>query len=66
MYASCRKEQCAEWAHGKNNPLKIQRNLGVFFKEGPENGPWGTLNIFGRNRESFAALLVSITQYSKQ
>ena len=66
MYASCTKEQCAKWVHGKDYLLKIHRHLGVFFKKGPKNGPWGTLNIFGRNRESFAALLVSITQYSKQ
>ena len=36
MYASCRKEQCANWVHGKDYLLKIRRNLGVFLRKDPK------------------------------
>ena len=37
----------------KRLPFENSRHLGVVFKKGPETGPWGTLNISIRNRESF-------------
>ena len=50
----------------KRLPFENSSKFRGVFNKGPENGPWGTLNISVRNRESFAALLLSITQYSKQ